>query len=61
MSSEGYEADVFAMLTSGLQKIATFRGCERCDPDGVLACHYCEATRAGGAEFWEHLRDTHAT
>lgn len=59
-TSEGYEADIYAMLPSGLQKIATFTGCERCNASGVLVCHYCGETREDGGAFWQHVRDTHA-
>lgn len=59
MSSDGFEADVFAMLPSGLQQIGLFQGCDRCDPDGRIVCFYCAAPFVGGAAFWHHLHRSH--
>ncbi|MFC0504215.1 hypothetical protein [Micromonospora costi] len=61
LTSAGFEAGVFAMLPSGLQLLATFQGCDRCDPDGTLLCFYCPARVVGGAAFWLHIRDRHGT
>lgn len=61
MSSDGFEARVFAMVPSGLQQIATFTGCDRCgDEAGTITCFYCGQTATGGAEFFDHVRDKHA-
>lgn len=55
-TSEGFESDLFAMLTSGLQKIGTFVGCDRCDPDSEkIVCHYCSRTVVGGVAFHRHM------
>ncbi len=52
----GHEADIFAMVPSGLQKIGTFTGCERCDPENtVIVCHYCPTIVSGGVAFHRHL------
>lgn len=58
-TSDGFEADVFAMVPSGLQKLAVWRGCTRCDPNGVLVCHYCGAVARGGARFHGHIAAVH--
>lgn len=55
-TSEGFEADVFAMVPSGLQKLGTISGCDRCDPVGVaILCHYCPTTVTSGDAFHRHL------
>lgn len=60
-TSAGFEADIFAMVPSGLQKLGVFSGCDRCDPAGaVLICHFCGVGASGGGEFWEHIRDQHS-
>lgn len=56
LTSAGYEADVYAMVPSGLQLIGTLTGCDRCDPDSVvIVCHYCPTTVSGGVAFHRHL------
>lgn len=55
-TSEGFEADLFAMLATGLQKIGLFVGCDRCDPGSEkIVCHYCPRTIDGGVAFHRHL------
>lgn len=59
-TSEGYEADVFALVASGLQQLGTIAGCGRCDLDaGVIRCHYCPAVLADAGVFWRHMAARH--
>ncbi|MCX5066668.1 hypothetical protein OOJ91_12340 [Micromonospora lupini] len=61
MSSNAFEAALFALVPSGLQQLGTFRTCERCNPDrSTLTCFYCGTTVDDGGRFWVHIRDVHS-
>ncbi|WBB94176.1 hypothetical protein [Verrucosispora sp. WMMC514] len=60
LTSAGYDADVWAMLPSGLILLGTFRACDTCDPDGQVVCAFCPTAVTDGGRFFAHIRDRHA-
>lgn len=44
------------MTQSGLQRIGTLAGCDRCNPDSeTIVCFYCQQPVDGGGAFHGHL------